>query len=159
MEFALRPPHPEDGRDLSHPDCVPFWSEEQLDEIRGIQQEDPRLEEKLKEIHEKMRETLEETQEFLWKRKDDKDFEKKSEDFIDYTIANLEKDLVVEFGKFLDQPREKRQQTKESKDQGQQLAVAKELINSAKDEDKIILEAVSRHVSGTVAELDDKKVD
>jgi GTPase SAR1 family protein len=44
---ALRPPHPEDGRDRSHPDYMTHWTKEELDEMRGIAEDDPNREEKL----------------------------------------------------------------------------------------------------------------
>ena len=59
MAVALRPPHPEDGRDSSHPDYIPHWTEEELDEIRGIAEDDPNPEEKLQRRREKMKVKLE----------------------------------------------------------------------------------------------------
>ena len=48
-----------------------------------------------------MKEQLEEAKEYLWKIKDDEDFARKSETFINETIAGLEKEVGVEFLKFL----------------------------------------------------------
>ena len=69
LRFALRPQHPGDGR----------WTEEQRDEMNRIQENDPKREEKLQKRREMMMEKLEEAKDYLWKIKDDKDFENKSE--------------------------------------------------------------------------------
>ena len=63
----------------------------------GISEDDPNREEKLQKRREKMKAKLEEAKEFRWNSKDDEDFEKMSEEFINDTIAGLEKDILVEF--------------------------------------------------------------
>ena len=65
MAVALRPPHPEDGRDRSHPDYIPKWTEEELDDMIGIAEDDPNREEKLQRRREKMKAKLEKAKEIL----------------------------------------------------------------------------------------------
>ena len=64
MNFALRPPRPEDGRDRPHPDYIRFFTEEENEEIMGIAEDDPNRDEKLQRRHEKMMVELEEAKEF-----------------------------------------------------------------------------------------------
>jgi hypothetical protein len=96
-----------------------------------------------------MKERLEEAKEHLWKIKDDEDFEGKSEEFINETIAGLEKEVGVEFLKFLYQL-ERDRKSAEPKDQDKQLLLAKELINLVEEEDHHIFKAVDEHVSELV---------
>ena len=63
--------------------------------------DDTRREEKLERRNQKLKEQLEFAKEFLWTIKDDEDFEKKSETFINETIAKLEKGFCTDFLKFL----------------------------------------------------------
>ena len=63
--------------------------------------DDTRREEKLERRKQKLKEQLEYAKEYLWTIKDDEDFEKKSETFINETIAKLEKGFCTDFLKFL----------------------------------------------------------
>ena len=117
--------------------------------MNKIPENDPKREEKLQKRREKMMEKLEEAKNHLWKIKDDKDFEKKSEDFINETIEGLENESAVEFLKFLYQL-QRDQRPKETKDQNKQLTLAKEMINSTKGKENHRFEAVDQHAAGIV---------
>jgi hypothetical protein len=66
-------------------------------EEKTVTIDDTRREEKLERRKRKLQEQLEEAKEYLWKIKDDEDFERKSEIFINETISRLEKGFCTEF--------------------------------------------------------------
>jgi hypothetical protein len=103
-----------------------------------------------------MKEKLEEAKEHLWEIKDDRHFEKKSEEFINQTIDGLEKEVAVELLKFLYQL-QRDERPKERQDQNKRLAVAKALINSAKYEEDHIYDAVDQHANSIVADFDEER--
>jgi len=122
-------------------------------EKRTVNEDDPRREEKVERTKQKLNEQLEEAKEYLWKIKDDEDFEKKSETFIKETITRLERGVGTEFLKFLYQLKRDRKST-EAKGDDKQLSLAKELLNSVKEEDHHIFQVVDEHVCEIILELD-----
>jgi hypothetical protein len=127
-------------------------------EKKSPTEDDTRREEKLKKRKQKLKEQLEEAKEYLWTIKDDEDFEKKSETFIDETIAKLEKGFCTDFLKFLYQFETERKKA-EPQDDDKKLSLIKDMLNSVKGEGIHIFQMIDEHACEIAAKLRSEKID
>jgi hypothetical protein len=120
-------------------------------------EDDTRGEEKLERRKQKLKEQLEEAKEHLWTIKNDEDSEKKSETFINETIAKLEKGFCTDFLKFLYQLETERKKA-EPQDDEKKLSLIKDTLNVAKGEDIHIFDMVDEHACEIAVKLSSEKI-
>jgi hypothetical protein len=103
-----------------------------------------------------LRKEIDETKENLWDHRNDEDFEEKSQWIIDRAIRKMKDDTQKEFLKFLYQLKRDRKPT-EPKNEDKQLLLAKELLNSVKEEELHIFQVVHEHVVEMILELESEE--
>jgi hypothetical protein len=120
-------------------------------EDKRIEEDDPKREEKLERRRQKMRGQPEEAKNQIWNIRDEKRFEDKSRWIIDRTLKKIEQEIETDYVKSLYEAQRRRPEM----NQDQKLQLAKQLIDTVRDEEHHIMLPVDIHVQRLVDELDD----
>ena len=98
-----------------------------------------------------MRDQLEEAKNQIWNIRDEKRFEDKPQWIIDRTLKKIEQEIETDYLKSLYEAQKERPEM----NQDQKLQLAKELIDTVRDEEHHIMLPVDIQVQQIVDELDD----